>query len=234
MTMEKVKLLSDFRDYYDHWFDGSDSPFSFSRYSYSGMDREQALKYLYQIGFKVPLHGMAKDLYKLKQAEYGDELTLFQDAVWLVVYLDKRSHRGERKLLMNLKSAMDNYGTCFASEYVFTAPSTIHGGLSFRYLKIGQRTFWLQYRSENDWRSNCGQVSIKVLRQEEDGYHKSIKHPLFAIDFVPSFDGLYAVDFNIAPGVKGTGVEEILPAKAAAQEIKGALIFFSGEGRPRQ
>jgi hypothetical protein len=88
----------------------------------------------------------------------------------------------------------------------------------------------LEYTSIEDWRSNCGDGDIQLFFRDKtellsDHQYKDLlifKYPLFAIDFVPVDNEIYAVDFNIAPQVKGTGVEKVLTAKEAVDSIKKA------------
>ena len=57
--------------------------------------------------------------------------------------------------------------------------------------------------------SNIGGGDTSVIGVEMNcGYH-SIRLPLFAVDFVVGKE-MYAVDFNISPGVRGSGVEKIV------------------------
>jgi hypothetical protein len=42
---------------------------------------------------------------------------------------------------------------------------------------------------------------------------------LFAIDFVIGKE-MYAIDLNVSPGIKGTGVEDFISGKEVVAEIK--------------
>jgi hypothetical protein len=209
----KIKLLSDFVDYYDHWFDLEG--ITFNRFSCSGMKRSEALKYLGSLGLRVPIFGRVKDLPRL--------IDNYPQVADVVIYLDETAHRGEGKIKMPLMEALEKYPDHLATEYIQVLPA--FAGYSWRYLQVGDKRFWLQYFSSNDWRSNCGQVEIKILSKEKDGYHPTIKYPLFAIDFLPA-GHLYAVDFNIAPQLNGTGIEDILSSREAAEAIKKAVVHF--------
>lgn len=199
--MKKVRLISDFRDFYDHWFDGADAELTFHRLSASGMPRREMLEYLQALGLRVPAFGQVADVYKKMRQRYE---------------------------FLDLNGFVERFGmVVLVVEYIPATPSGL--GASWRYLQIGDKIFWLEYFSRDDWRSNCGDVEVHTLAQMEDGYHKHIKHPLFAVDFVWG-DTLYAIDFNIAPGVAGTGVENILPAKQAADAIKTAVALFRESG----
>ncbi len=204
--MEKrVKLVSNFHDYYDHWFDGYSAELTFERKSNGGMTRREMLEHLQSLGFTVPVFGTS--------AELQDRLSASQE---VVVHLDETSHRGEDKIKLPRGEAVVQYPDHLAVEYIPTLPN----GKTRRYLQIGDKAFWLEYTSRDDWRSNCGDVEIQILRQEKDGYHSQISCPLFAIDFVVDQESAYAIDFNVAPGIRGTGIEHILPAVIAAEAIK--------------
>lgn len=214
--MKKVKLKSDFNDYYDHWFDVYNVGLTFERMSTGGMSRRGMLEYMQSIGIRVPIFGITQEILYSQNK---------QPSV-VVVYMDEFSHRGEGKVRLTLAEAASEYPDKLVIEYI---PSyTDMGSKSLRYLQVGDKRFWLEYSSTNDWRSNCGDVSIRILSREPDGYHKKIGLPLFAIDFVEDVKGiLYAVDFNIAPGIKGTGVENILSAMVVAESIK--LVISEGD-----
>jgi len=218
----KIKLKSDFIDYYDHWFDREGQ--IFERMSRSGMSRREMFDFFGKIGLETPPHGTPKQVFNTL-SDYEKEMeSLAQKStmnlVDVVVYLDEFAHRGEGKILIPLMKAIKEYPDTLCSRYFPTLPI---GASSLRYLQIGDKIFWLRYTS-NDWRSNCGDVNIEVLAQEKDGFHPRIDLPLFAVDFILGPNCFFAIDFNTAPGVKETGVEDILSAKEAVAAIKRRLI----------
>jgi len=219
----KVRLMSDFWDYYDHHFDGYGAQTVFERKSTGGMNRCQMLEYLQSLGLRVPVFGSVRDVYEQLRRKHGS-VTGFDIIAEVVVYLDEMAHRGEGKVKLLLRDAVEKYPDRLAAEYIPALPSGL--GVSWRYLQVGDKRFWLEYVSRDDWRSNCGDVQIRVLSRERDGYHERIRHPLFAVDFVPA-NGLYAVDFNTAPQIRGTGVEHLLSACEAAKAIKKAIARLS-------
>ena len=212
----ELMLRSDFRDYYDHQFDLTGRPFS--RFSKGGMNRRQMFAILKRIGLEVPIHGTAKEIYE-RTEEYEREYLL--STMDLVVYLDETAHRGEGKIRLGFKEALDAYPDQFASMYIHPPQDLAQ---STRYLAVGDRAFWLRYESVDDWRSNCGNVRITVLREEKTGRYP-IPFALYAIDFVPigQLNERLAVDFNVAPGIRGTGVEDRLSAQEVVEAIKRAL-----------
>ncbi len=207
--MPKIRLVSDFLDYYDHWFDREGH--TFERLAHKGMPRRAALEYMFSLGLDVPLFGTVKELSQIP---------------WLtnvVVYTDEMAHRGEGKLMMPLAQAIKQYPDNLATEYI-PVTHNVNRGVSWRYLQIGNKYVWLKYQSD-DWRSNFGNVKISILGIIGDGYHPKIHLPLFAIDFIPA-NHVYAIDFNTAPQIRGTGIENILPARETAEAIKRAVEEF--------
>lgn len=141
----------------------------------------------------------------------------------VVVYFDETMHQGEGKRL-DLKC---NVGPdeCWA-DFIEPPPT---GGESVRWLKVGRFEFALRYRSSGDWRSN---VRTDYIEVEElslpagacdlcDELMRRYRSPLLAIDFAVSSDGSkWATDLNLAPGLRGSGVEDYLSGRACAEEIK--------------
>lgn len=227
-----IRLKSDFHDYYDHWFAGSwqKPDIEFSRNTTDGLLRPVMFQRMEAWGLKLPRHGIVKHLHPKLIAEAPvEETNLVKE--WartlceVVVYTDTSAHAGEGKIKVSLSDALEHYSNHFASEHIPAMPNGF--GQSLRYLRIGSRQFWLRYTSTNDWRSNCGDVHIEVLCEERPKITSEIpfdkvNHPLFAVDFVRGRE-LYAVDFNIAPGLKGSGIEEHISSQEVYQEISDWL-----------
>lgn len=222
-----MKLKSNFHDYYDHAFplDGE----VFSRRSDGGPDRSEMLFMLHHLGFQVPTHGTVSDLYQNLIGSFESEEAFNKAKEYkyyqVVVYHDMKAHNGDGKELMHVTEAKEKFPDAYASQYI-PCPKP----RSWRYLSIGRRHFWMEFTSDDTWRSNAGDVNIKLFTQSEsaqaDRVHNitlrasSIQLPLFAIDFVGVHNRLLtAVDFNVAPGLKNTGLEEELEAQEVANLI---------------
>ena len=206
-----IKLKSDFIDYYDHWFDLDGD--IFERMSAGGVNRYKMLTYLKSLKLDVPKFGLVK------------KLTLYNTKInKVVVYLNLNSHRGENKLLLDYKEALEKYPNKLATEYI---ESYNKYSESMRILQIGNKSISIIYENEDDWRSNYGcNVKTKIINIY-DGIYDKIKYPLYAIDFVfDKYNNYYAIDFNIAPGIKGTGVENILKPKEVVDKIKESILYF--------
>jgi hypothetical protein len=223
----KLKLISDFTDYYDHHFDAEGD--TFRRVTTDGLNRIEILDYLHQLEFTTPLCGTPLEL--ASELEPDDKIVLHHD-----LYV----HRGEGKTLSTMKEALKDFPETFATQFIpFNVPGTKPEvkALSWRYLQIGTEAFWLEYTSTEDWRSNVGDGDILLFFRDKTELFSDrqydvllkFKFPLFAVDFVPDGDKLYAVDFNIAPGVRGTGVEKLLSPKEAVKAIKTAYKLLKKE-----
>ena len=226
----KIKLKSTFRDYYDSWFD-LEGPMTWYRNSTGGMSRPEMLTYMEKLGLEVPQHNYLKNI-------YGRVAPTGVHSERVVVYLDNHSHRGENKVVMTKRQALEEHPDCYVADYVNYAVPIMckvnpehgrHRSQSLRYLQIGTRKFWLEYWSDTDWRSNCGEGGVEVICEEAPGYHPKITWPLFAIDFVVTryrWQQPLAVDFNIAPGLRGTGIEDIIRGPEAADLIKQGIVHY--------
>lgn len=199
----KVKLATDFLDYYDHHFDREGQ--IFPRFTNDGRERLTTLMWLRSRHLHVPVFGRCSHMQKD-----------FSPKSLVVVHLDELAHCGDGKILVTYHEALKLFPNCLVVEYLAGEIP----GLSFRYLSIGKRTWLLEYRSKNDWRSSCGEVDISI-KQELDSSKAHISSlPLFAIDFVKDSDIFYAIDFNSAPGLKYTGLDSILKPAQVVELIK--------------
>lgn len=200
-----MQLKSDFNDWYDYAFN-KEGPV-YERYAKTNRSRQQDLEFLKSIGCNVPRYGKAKDLVQeLLGAKWNsffetwnfrksDEIKDVED---IVVYTDDCAHCGDGKQLVTLREAEEKYSDNFAVEYFCES-----FGESYRYLQVGNRKWWLFYKSYEDWRSNNGNGDTTILCEEDTGYHGSIHVPMFAVDFIPtSAVGFVAIDYNTAPGLE--------------------------------
>lgn len=206
-----LKLRSNFLDYYDHQFDLSGE--EFRRMSNEGMNRIEMLDFMKSKRLIVPPYGVVR---QLKHHAY------ITPEAFVVVHLDINSHRGENKLLMRYREALEQYPDAFMVMY-----ASSFTGVSWRYLKVGSRSFILRYEGD-DWRSNWNTKNIIVESDDASWIKIDITAPLFAIDFVKNerLDGenvMVAIDFNIAPQIKGSGIEDILSATEVVKLIRDAV-----------
>lgn len=207
--------MSDFRDYYDHYFDRDG--FELRRVTTDGPSRSEMFKLFKGSRIHTPRNGFVKDMPS--------------DVKWMVVYQDESLHRGEGKLLMPAVEARQSYPELYCSEYLSfpkNEPTMSYKekyfGSSWRELVIGNNYFFLHYINCDDWRSNVGDDIRIELNSEHRGKRpkKDLHYPLYAIDYV--FDDqvgdFAAVDLNVAPGIGGSPVEEVLSGSLLVAELK--------------
>jgi hypothetical protein len=196
----RMRLKTDYRDWWDYAFD-LDGDF-FYRMSTGGMSRREMFTFMEGIGMSVPTHGIVKNIANRLLAEFDVEDLrdiAAEHLIDLVVYINEQAHRGEGKLRMPAAEALQRFPDHYCSEFI---PATQTGvGHSLRFLQVGARKWWLEYWSEDDWRSNVGEGGVKILCEAEPGYHPKVEQAMFAIDFVKAAGRLYAIDYNIAPGL---------------------------------
>jgi hypothetical protein len=226
---KKVKLISDFMDYYDIYFDFEGT--HWERKCQTPVKKREDFARMAAMGLHVPPNGLIVDLAEAIPYEYLLEVG---DNADVVLYTGETEHAGLGKLKMNIMEAYEGFDGTWASMYIegFSAyPQTT------RWLKVGNEQMWLTYTSLDDsWRSNAGDVAIiwaneipwtpkgVDINKVVDFEKETRGIPLCAIDFVCSHARTwYAIDFNTAPGLQGSPVENWIPGRDVAQLIKDYL-----------
>lgn len=202
VNVGKLRIISNFFDYYD-LLSFSYAKNIYHRFDCLGIKRSSAFKLFNKHEILTPTNGLVKDI--ILNIDGNDEL---------IIYLNEYSHRGEDKIKIKKCDINKQYYDKYCSLYINTEKDDIKG-LSTRYLQIGNRSFWVEYASYDDWRSNYGENGyIKVIDEvmDDEKISLDVKYPVFAIDFVKNKHYKYAIDFNSAPLLKGTGIESILSA----------------------
>jgi hypothetical protein len=217
-----ISLKTNFKDFYDHQFAGSwqKADIIFSRYTTDGMDRRSMFMYMKEKGLNVPSFGTVKEVYDLLAKDIIPEYRerWLREVFKIVVHLNVFDHCGDGKILLPATEAMEKYPNHLGALHVV---SVLDGTYSYRLLKIGKRQFTLKYTSNDEWRSNCGNVEVQVIeeRKQNESIFDSFDYPIFAIDYIDSMDTTY-IDFNISPGLKHTGIEDMMTAKDVYTEIE--------------
>lgn len=223
-----MRLKSTYRDYYD-WAFGRDGPVYLRVGGNTGPPKREQFRLLSEGGFRVPPHGLVKDVHG---TWWEDEKKCVR---WVVAYEDEMAHCAEGKRVIGsdqLKwqpvmgrcshnDERDRLAELYCTAFCGSYPQTFTGGaVSWRRLQVGRHVFWVEYRSAAGWLSNFGDGTCEVVGVEMDaGYHPHFRSPLFAIDFVVGRE-MYAVDLNYGPGIRGSGVEKLLPAELVVRSIE--------------
>jgi len=205
----KLALRSDFVDFYDLAFDARLPGVPvFQRFSRDAADRVTLLRALrLTLGENVPTFGTARDCLR----GWDD------DSMW-VAHFDPFAHRGEGKVVLAAGVLRREH----PPETIVVKYIDGNRGRSLRHLQIGRRAFLLHYESADDWRSNCGDVRVMVSGRAHPMTEAT--WPLLAVDYVTDGSGrLWAIDLNTAPGMTGTGIEDLMTPDEVVDEIKGAM-----------
>lgn len=217
----KLKLVTNYRDWYDHAFDREGT--EFRRMNNEGMDRKSILDFLHSRGFHIPVYGTVEEVVPRLLREYDESLhaMAMESLIDVVVYTDTNAHAGEGKSKVSAAEALAKYPHHLCIEYI--AATTSGHGRSLRYLRVGNRSWWLEYWSESDWRSNVGEGGCRIITEEPPGFNEPrFDNVMFAIDFVPSGRHLYAIDYNIAPGL--APLRDVLTANEVVDLLKNAIL----------
>jgi len=207
--MTKIAIDSDFLDFYDHaFYSRYNADIVWERRSRTNMSKRKQFAFLEQQGLATPIHGTVMRVHEKMREGYLHDKTFFEKCsgklFYVVVYLDEYVHRGLGKLQVPLKLALDHYPHRYCSQFIQTTPSS--HAVSYRYLQVGKKSFWLRSTGHDSWMSNHAEkVDVEYLCTNEDMFKFTVGYPVFAIDFIPG-KVLYAIDFNTAPGLKDTGI----------------------------
>lgn len=211
-----LKLVSDFRDYYDYSFDREG--FEFRRVTTDGPTRPEMFRLFDAHKINTPRHGIVENMPS--------------DIKWMVIYQDETLHRGDGKILVPANEARAKYPTLFCSEYLnfpqnepTLSYKNQYFGSSWRELFIGNKSYFLHYINCDDWRSNVGddiRIECETDRVGKRDKKKDLHYPLYAIDYVwdPVRSDFAAVDLNIAPGIGGSPIQDVVPGSEIVAELK--------------
>ena len=216
--MPRLRLVSDFRDYYDYAFDeGGVDVWEFRRCLTLGPPRPSQLELIStRLGGKTPPHGSVR------------QIAANTDAEDVVIYLPDYVHNGLGLVRLPAQYAAKTFPHLYCTAYIGG-----HQGLTYRALQVGDRGFLLSYYSSDDWRSNRGNVDVKILQAYDAKVEIGVPYTLWAVDFVADHPpegnscvealqnpSALAFDFNVAPGLMGVGLEDILSPTEAVHALR--------------
>jgi hypothetical protein len=147
--------------------------------------RDERFWELARAGYAIPECGTFSNLSRLN--------------VPLVVYDDPYAHCGEGKRLWK-PGDVGARSSQFCSRFI----DTHERPKSSRVLRIGHFEFHLEYTSDDEWRSNVGDVTCTLLRHfDVSREYDLIRYPMYAVDTVhdPLHERNVAVDLNVCPGL---------------------------------
>lgn len=231
----KIKLNTDFKDYYDFMFH-PDGDVVFDRLMYDRtLCKRDQIRIMQDLGLRT---------FDIRRCKYWD----FSDDTPLVVYTDDRAHAGSGKHRIDLGQAKCKHSNVWSIPWIATSDSN-DTSVSHRLLQVGNRAWWLCYEGTGGWQSNhCESTAITIVDEIQSIRRYNFDHfiliahrtnicpyAMFAIDFVipanratPTdfvevIEAGYAIDFNTAPGMRWTGMDDLLPASEVYRLIHNYL-----------
>jgi hypothetical protein len=208
-TATPVKLLTDYIDFYDSFFDREGIEFDRRSLPPAGLSKRDQFTHLVEkLGItRIPHTGLVQDF---------DHYNFDK----VVVYTDEFLHAGNGKELMRLEYAIQDYPGHFASEFIPTSTYPDKLSRSLKEIWVGHHCFILRIQTEGDWRTNAP-GAYKHIEIVDYHYAENTYAPLYAVDYALDMQGgIWAIDLNLAPGLRGTGVSELMEGKEAAEAIK--------------
>lgn len=169
-----MKLITDFKDYYDELFlkTEPDSDLEYNRMLKDNMDRFDTLDFLRKLGYQTISLTSVANAFGMKN---------------VIVYSDPNAHNGEARHKMSLISAQMMYNNrpctkCFDTDK------------TFKILQVGYSCYSLEIKNE-------GLKEKELLRCTYIGQGvpgcTHMKYPMYSIDFVQDDNGkMLACDFD--------------------------------------
>lgn len=230
-----MKIISDFRDYYDDMV--VDSGREFKRHTNGGPSKKEAFVLFHTLKLKVPIHGKVHILYDalLKSMNKTDaEFRSDEHAsdYKVIMYQNPTVHDQSKLVLTPILDALSTPDV-YAAQHI---PSDGGKATTYEWYKVGQREYWVEHTSDDDFRSGVGDTKMRIIggRGTSDKFglpnlaliFKSA--PLIRVAFVPfrltnGRPGMTAVDLDTAPKLAGTPLAEDLSPQECIEEISSTL-----------
>lgn len=202
--MGKIKLISDYNDYYDSLCDDT-SQIVYKRKLSDCMQRGVALNYLKSKSIKTI------DIKPVASFNSWDKK--------IVVYKDPSGHHGTGKEIMDIDFAKSMYPTCLASKYVESDDF-----LTVKFLQLGKRRFTITYQSSA---LSLDKGTVINISESTAEYNTSIPYPMYSIDYISVDKVMIATDFNEVENLQLLNFETQVDAESVVEEIRQALLFYN-------
>lgn len=219
--MAGIILDSDYRDYYDNALKTIDLPgeLTLHRRRDQRLDRMSRFELLSKMGLKTPLYGEIKTLIPelLKRDKILTDCPGLEDVFEVVVYLPGHV---ENKIRVTYREAIERYPNHFGAEYIPTSPSGV--GVSWEYICIGMRPFWVQHSSSDNWQANKGNTTIRLSVSEKKRpmfEETMLVDCIFSTTFIVLRNRMIAINYHTSPLVKDTPIKKAMTAQEAAGSI---------------
>ncbi len=219
-----MQLLTDYAQYYDEIFTGSGPTFHRQAFTRGGLSKRRQFELFAQLGLPSPPHGQVRELAAgFPSLEVvGAAPAPWLEEVYCVIYEDEYLHGGRGKSRLSLAEACQRHPQALASIFLppFDQP------VNFRHVRLGGIGIWLrQVGGAGEWQSNRRDSESVMQRNRHPG-PPPIPRVLWAIDFLPSAQGLLAIDFNTAPDLTTLGETNTLTAGEILAELECAAANY--------
>jgi hypothetical protein len=162
-----------------------------------------------------------------------------------IAYYDEEVHNGAGKRLFHAQELVESpqqalmlkqlAGT-FICEFVPTTADSLSQSISTTYFKIGDLTYWVEYRGDGWSSSYATNFTTRILSQAELEANWSAqvatiaaaepilgKIPMLSIDFLKDINTgeIFASDFNLSPRIGETAIAQVLSSADCWAQISG-------------
>lgn len=211
----ELQLRSNIKHPYDYCFSKSAELVFLRMYHTPSLQakdvsRREMFARLEASGIQTVPNGITRDLLARHDPQWG-----------VVVYTDERAHRGEGKIWVPAKEALELYPDHWASLFIPPA------GRAIRHFQFGARAFSMPFRSDADWRCQRGAGSYSYCvpgSRWEHLFPEVIPHPYFALDFIPGTD--MATDFQFVPGIENDRLDNWMRPREMYQSLQEAAAIL--------
>jgi hypothetical protein len=198
-----MKILSNFRDYYDKELEESSLDWEYNRVNGMTYNRKQALNMLQN-----------RNNTKTIDCAFARNAQLW-DCESLVVYLDPNTHNANKRTLMPKSSAIQYYPDCFVTPYIEREHTR---GETLKYLKIGRKNWNIMFVNNTDVLCEGEMYSAEYLQPS----NFKMETPIWSVDYIRDKEGKWvAIDFNDNPNI--AYMQCRLKPSEVVQEIKWFL-----------
>lgn len=206
MSIPKIRIESDFTDYYDHLncLDGKHIGI-YSRFKSEMPNKSKGLAILKALGIQT--------------VETGAVRTLISDSGKLVVYTNQSDHSGEGRALMRIEEAKLLYPNSLASVYFPEAC-----GVTNKLLQVGSRRFRVLL---SDITGGIQKGKVVQIDEITSAYNFAVGLPIFSIDYISTNKGLLAITLNTVERLSDYGFENIMKPEEVINEIFLSLTQYN-------
>lgn len=203
-----LRVESDFKDYYDN-LTVSKAAVTYRRFTSDNLPRDKVFRRLLGLNVKTVPFGQVKEL----AGQYTK----------LVVYTDITKHNREGKVVLQGSEALLLYPNKLASAYLDRVEA-----VTYKVLCIGKRMLRLVLEDESiDGKTvELPKGKVKNIEIVKYDFESLIREPIFSIDYIPTADGLVAVDFNSVENLGKLGINKVIDGEYVVKEVYEHLIKY--------